>query len=295
MKKHAYLIVAHNEFELLAKLVRLLDNPRNDIYLHIDSKVKKFDFDGFRSNISKSNLYYVKRRNVQWGAFSFSLSELQLFKEAYEKGEYEYYHLLSGCDLPIKSQKYIHDFFDKHPNTEFIDYVDRTRLENMNVNNDRVERFKLYHFFNNIGINKRGIGRLNNICLKIQKVLKVDRYKNKFEYGFGSNWCSLSHNGVKTLMENEKWIKKTFHFTHCSDELYKQTVLLKNPNLNISEKGNMRLIIWGKDDNSRHPHTFTVADKEILENSECLFARKFSAKVDERIVDEIIKYVSETC
>ena len=30
--KHAYLIIAHNEFKILEKLVHLLDDSRNDIY-----------------------------------------------------------------------------------------------------------------------------------------------------------------------------------------------------------------------------------------------------------------------
>lgn len=38
MQKHAYMIIAHNEFDLLEILVRLLDDPRNDIYVHIDAK-----------------------------------------------------------------------------------------------------------------------------------------------------------------------------------------------------------------------------------------------------------------
>ena len=42
------MIIAHNEFELLEILVRLLDDPRNDIYIHIDAKVKNFDFAYFK-------------------------------------------------------------------------------------------------------------------------------------------------------------------------------------------------------------------------------------------------------
>lgn len=38
---HAYLIIAHNEFEVLTKLIGLLDDNRNDIYVHIDKKVEK--------------------------------------------------------------------------------------------------------------------------------------------------------------------------------------------------------------------------------------------------------------
>ena len=49
MQKHAYMIIAHNEFDLLEILVRLLDDPRNDIYVHIDAKVKDFDFKSFQA------------------------------------------------------------------------------------------------------------------------------------------------------------------------------------------------------------------------------------------------------
>ena len=36
--KHAYLIMAHNEWDMLNKLIQALDYPNNDIYLHIDKK-----------------------------------------------------------------------------------------------------------------------------------------------------------------------------------------------------------------------------------------------------------------
>ena len=39
--RHAYLIMAHNEWELLNTLLSLIDDTRNDIFLHIDKKVKK--------------------------------------------------------------------------------------------------------------------------------------------------------------------------------------------------------------------------------------------------------------
>ena len=52
MKKHTYLIIAHNNFYILEKLLLLLDDERNDIYIHIDKKVNNFDFDYFE-NLSK--------------------------------------------------------------------------------------------------------------------------------------------------------------------------------------------------------------------------------------------------
>ena len=69
MQKHAY-IIAHNELELLETLVRLLDDPRNDIYIHIDAKVKNFDFAYFKQLVQKSKLEFTPRRlSVTWGPF----------------------------------------------------------------------------------------------------------------------------------------------------------------------------------------------------------------------------------
>lgn len=42
--KHAYCILAHNNWEQLQLLLNCIDDDRNDIYLHIDVKqIKKFN------------------------------------------------------------------------------------------------------------------------------------------------------------------------------------------------------------------------------------------------------------
>ena len=38
--KHAYLIIAHHEFDILNKLIQAIDDERNDIFIHFDKKVR---------------------------------------------------------------------------------------------------------------------------------------------------------------------------------------------------------------------------------------------------------------
>ena len=97
MKKHAYLIMAHDNFYILEKLIQLIDYDLNDIYIHIDKKAKNFNFNYFRNLVNKSNIYFVKRFNVRWGGYSIVEAELELLNKAI-KGEYEYYHIISGVD-----------------------------------------------------------------------------------------------------------------------------------------------------------------------------------------------------
>lgn len=289
----AYLILAHGDFSILEKTLKILDDEQNHFYIHIDKKVKNFDPSIFENAVTRSKVFFVKRYNIQWGSYTMVKAEMCLFKEAFHNGDYELFHLISGVDFPIKSKEEIFTFFAKNTGKEFIDLLGKNELEKLD---DRTYRFSYYHFFNNIGVNKRGIGRMNKICLKIQKTLGVDRYKGSFPYSFGSQWASLTKKAVGILLENEKFIKKHFGNSHCPDELYKQTVLM-DKGLDFYEvdgkKSNARLIVWESGDRAPHPHTFTMEDETELLSSKNLFARKFSTKTDEQIIDFLVQRATE--
>ena len=77
-------------------------------------------FKGIRTKYS--HIYFLpKRIKIYWGSISLTKVYLRILQYAYEKGEYKYYHILSGVDLPIKSQDNIHHLFDvKYCGKEFI-------------------------------------------------------------------------------------------------------------------------------------------------------------------------------
>lgn len=121
--RHAFLILAHNEFQILKILLSMLDDGRNDIYLHIDKKVVLGPLEQDLFRLAKARLFVLEQRlDVRWGDISVVKAELLLLETASMKGPYDYYHLLSGVDLPIKSQDYIHHFFEKNKGYEFVPY-----------------------------------------------------------------------------------------------------------------------------------------------------------------------------
>lgn len=68
--RHAYLITAHSNVELLKITFKLIDDERNDIYLLIDKKSKYYDqnvFFDLRMILKKSNLTVLPPINVNWG------------------------------------------------------------------------------------------------------------------------------------------------------------------------------------------------------------------------------------
>lgn len=67
--KHAYLVIAHNHMWQLKKLLSLLDDKRNDIFLHIDPKVGEISTEQLYSACQNSRLYVYQEISVGWGGF----------------------------------------------------------------------------------------------------------------------------------------------------------------------------------------------------------------------------------
>ena len=58
-----------------------------------------------------SHCKFCERVDVRWGNVSLIQAEMNLFELA-SQVEHAYYHLISGIDLPLHSQNYIHKYFD---------------------------------------------------------------------------------------------------------------------------------------------------------------------------------------
>lgn len=103
-----------------------------------------------------------KRIDARWGDYSLVEVELSLFREAFNNGEYEYYHLLSGVDLPIKSQNYIHDFCKIHKGTEFIGIAQNVSVKELKWRSQHW--FIFAHDFKSNNILKKYLGQFWQDC-----------------------------------------------------------------------------------------------------------------------------------
>lgn len=55
--KHAYLVMAHKDDETLRTLLRTLDDPRNDIFIHMDAKNTGWDENRALASIDKAGSF----------------------------------------------------------------------------------------------------------------------------------------------------------------------------------------------------------------------------------------------
>lgn len=285
--KHAYLITAHKETRVLQTLLMLIDAPCNDIYIHIDAKTKNFDFNKVKTFVQKSKLIFTDRVKDYWGDYSQIKSELVLLKAAIGGG-YDYYHLISGQDLPIKSISEINKFFENNSGKEFISLgnaANPIKPTDKGGVFSLYSRLSLYHFGIKGWRKNKLLKGLEYISILTQRKLKVNRIaKLNVPVYYGSNWFSITHDCAKYVIEQEDYIEELFgKHTRCADELFLQTVVM-NSNLKSRVTGyNLRHI----DFNRGRPYTWHEEDLSELLNSKDLFARKFNEDVDGIIIEKL--------
>lgn len=290
MTKHAYLILAHKNFGQLRKLIELLDHPRNDIFVHVDGKAKDFHPEMLDGTCRHSRLTILPERiKVNWGGVSIMRAEIALLKAAVAAEDYDYLHLMSGLDLPIKSQDEIHKFFDDHKGKEFINLWEFKK--------SNLSRFRCYTIFPE-GESKFWT-RIINHAFKGMQMAVGYTINDDVKFRIGSQWFSITSDLARYIISKEDWLEKVFRHTSTCDEIFIPTLIVNSPfyeklyhaqtvkspkEVNMS---NLRFIDWSRGESIRHPWTFRASDFKLLESVDHFWARKFDENVDSEIIDLI--------
>ena len=283
--RFAFLITAHKNTKVLGYLLRMIDSKDHDIYIHWDLKASVPI--GLCEMVKKSRLSIIEERyNVRWGSISQVKAELALFKAAFNSGvHYDYYHLISAADLPIKSNEYFQSFFSKHSGKNFVGFCKATVKE----------RVEYKHIFLNCLKNRN---RIHTYCDKIyvalQELLNMKNPALKdITIAKGTNWCSVTENFVKELIEKEQWVIQGFYNARNPDEHYKQTIAINGAlystmfDTDDEYNGCQRLIDW----NRGKPYCWEIGDLEEILKSNCLFCRKIeNEELAEALYNKISLY-----
>jgi len=281
MSKHAYLIMAHSQFTQLKKLILLLDDPRNDIYIHVDSKSTSFDENQFAKMTKQARYTFIDRKKVTWGSFSQINCELRLLEVA-TKEYHDYYHLLSGSDLPIKSQDVIHSFFEENRGWEFLDFH-KGAMDKKSYR-DRIQLFHFLQEFIGKKENNPSLFYIEQGLLKLQEIFHINRIKKTgFEYKKGTNWFSITHDLALFVLSQTHQIQKTYRYTLCADEIFLHTLAWNSVFKNRIIGESKRIL------KKERPYTFRLEDYDNLMSSPHFWARKFNEDIDPNIVLKIFE------
>lgn len=273
--KHAYLIMAHKAEYVLTTLIKMLDSVHNDIYIHFDLKSKDNTYLHLKGCVKYSRLTFVKRIKVYWGHISQCKAMYLLWEAAYNQGPYDYYHLISGVDLPIQTQSQIMNFFEANRGKNFVGFSE----------NKIPDKYNLHYFHPRY----KRIGLAQHLLHLLEKKLGIrNRLFDKYILQRGCNWSSLTNDAVGILIARKNEFLQALKYTNCPDECITQTILYNSKlkdtifNMNNEQRSCMRLIDWQRGT----PYNYTVKDLEEIISSDLIFCRKIS---ENALADKIYK------
>lgn len=281
--RHAFLIIAHNEPEVLSVLLRQLDAPDFDVFLHIDARATSMRERFSRYKPVVGRFFMLEHpQAVCWGDVGQMEVELRLFREAAANGPYVYYHLLSGTDLLLKPWAEVKRRFEENAGQEFVGFWNTAAHRR-----DLRRKVSRYYFFTRHLKDKgtwahRLTAPCRNLVLTLQKLTGFRRPDCGFEFRKGSNWVSITENFCQYLLSQEPRFRLRFRHTLCPDEIFLQTVLWNSPfrqNIHDAESEDLEQTTLRKIDWQRgSPYVWQAGDADELLKSAACFARKFSSR-----------------
>lgn len=286
--KHAMMIMAHTDFGQLRRLVIALDHDDVDIFIHVNRRSLDWDPIMLERTTKLSKIFFVDRVNIYYCDYSQVEAQKCLLYAAVGGG-YDYYHLLSGADLPIHSMNTILKFFEDNKGHEFVGFD-----KNYNIRQARYRFFFTNAIRTSKGMKQRLLMYTQKSLLSLQKVLGVNYAKGfKGDVKKGCDWWSISHAAAQWTLGHETEFRDNFRHTYCPSELLMQTILYNSPfrerlyDIEDECRGSLREIDWTRG----QPYVWKKDDYAQLIASPCMFARKFDPRNHNDIIDLILEHI----
>jgi len=279
--KLAHLLLAHTYPDHLEKLISRLSYEDTHFYIHLD---KKTDIAPFLFLAEKPNVFFIKKRvKVSWAGYSMVQATVNSFEEILASGkEYDYINLMSGQDYPIKSNAYIHKFLSDNNGKIFMHTLSVT-----DEWHEAIPRFTKYHLVNFTLPGKYAAEKIINTILPSRKT------PGNLTLAGRSQWFTATPASVKYILQYLKEhpeVVRYFKLSWAPDESIFQTILYNSPLKKDMVNNNLLYVDWSS--GAASPKLLTIADKDLLTQSDKLFARKFAPPADTEILNYLDTVIS---
>ncbi|MFK7892325.1 MAG: beta-1,6-N-acetylglucosaminyltransferase [Granulosicoccus sp.] len=309
----AYHILCHGNFEQVALLVEALYCEEDTFLIDID--------DGNKPNTKpvdhlarRPNVHVVRDANIGWGGGGTLRKTIKgAFRLLKLNAHWKYYIVLSGQDMPLKSNESIKRFysagFEKGTNYIRNFKVDRIEVEDLAVSNktavcqlwgDRGHT-RVYgkpgtinpqdNHYARILVDVTEVGEKGEVYVGLCDSLLQKRrelFFSQYPFHFGANWFSL-HRSLLDAMQHDAFAYELYDVmrtTFIPDESYFQTYINNTRFKNTSSQDYGRLIL--RPGPVPRVKVLDMDDWESIESSDALYARKFDIKHDKKLVKRVL-------
>lgn len=293
MHYKVYLILAHKKPEQLYNLISLLQDDSSFFFIHIDKKV---DIDLFKNKAQFKQCFFIKKRvECYWGNYSLVQATLNAIEEVNVFMEHNFpedsYHciMLSGEDLPLKSNNELSVYLQKQTEVSFLHHWE---LPYKNWWKGGFFRFESLFLFNAIKYPKTHYWSNRIISnLRLDFLFPMNQIKSIFPdfvfYG-ASQWMILSKGMITNILEfshNNQNFNRCFKYVLAPDETYFPSLIYQFKINEICKVENAQTHLALFTGNAANPKYLSIEDLKNNETSTTLFARKFDRDINGDAID----------
>ena len=288
MKRHAFLILAHKQPKLLARILKTLEGENHFFFIHVDRKTSDMDRYILESDGIKNVRFLHDRIAVYHAGISIVHAELALLRAAFSfPVSFDYYHLISGQDYPLRSNQQFDGFFE-NTDQSFV-YIDDDELA-LSMKKGYKICADEFHFNNT-----------STLIARVYKKMRIGRIVSVFyrrspipHYAGGWQWFSWSHKTALFVLEyiaNHPEYLRRFNHTASPDEHIFITLLKQHSReLDIRTQDPLRYISWHPHrpvSTDYRPYDLNELDFDYVINSRAFFCRKVDEKESGSLLDLI--------
>ena len=306
MMRLCYLILAHNNLEYVAELIESLSDDNIGFIVHVDAKCQE-SMTSLERLIKEKDISLIRpREDIRWGDKSMidvvnrmSLAALN------DNRKYDYFILLSGQDMPVKSPEYIRHYIETGGLKNYMAASPMLTDDCLWLEQGR-RRLQCYA----VRLGSRDIATIEPLCMNwgnLRQIAKtfisgnVKAVYDLFRVFFSKKRKGFNmppYGGEFWWRMNRESLDKILHYYYDDLELIQEVSFTSNPdeivyntlayNLcdNI-ERSTLTYINWqGK----KSPEYIVMEDKHLIKSliskENILFCRKVKDK-------ELLKYVRQ--
>lgn len=281
--KLAYIILAHQAPQQMARLIRTLQQGNDDVFfVHLDSRAERRLGGDFLSACKEAlgaskHVEFLRRHACCWGGFGIVAATIEGVMAVGSYGrKFDRVILLSGQDYPIKPVSQIRAFFEANAGTEFIESFrlkDQNRWTDQRGSFNATARFWHRHY--------KILGRDLHIPFG-------RRFFAGYEAYGGSQWWCLTYNCVLFICSFlSAHLSFVSYFKRCfiPDELFFQTIISNSAFASRVAGYDLTFADWTR---ASPPYPAIIDSSYLLalSRSAKLFARKFDAN-SPTVLDDI--------
>jgi len=309
----AYHILCHDNYEQVSTLLDSLYSVDDVFLVDVDPGLYG-DTEALSQWKKKPNIHFEFDANIGWGASGILRKTLLgSFKLLELDKKWSYYIVLSGQDLPLKSNDHIKSYLAKGINqkTNYIrcHKADEIDLSSVKISNKGKKTFcwgdrgHTRVFAKPGAINPQDdmyartfvdvleIGEDCSVYVGTADVLTRELRSNffsKYPYHIGANWFNL-HRTLIEYMRKDQFMLDLFGIlknTFIPEEAFFQTYIMNSKFRDTINQNYGRLII--RPGSVPRVKIFDMSDLEMIVGSDKLYGRKFDTRVDNQIIDEVM-------